>query len=120
MDMENRDKDWLDDRLVSAAYLPDDGFTVRVIAQLPKANRAYALGIRGYILLISSVICLALVAILIGPLVATLLQVASHYSATEETGRFVGLLRQPLAVYGAEAVSVVGTIIALPFLRRWV
>jgi hypothetical protein len=117
--MENRDNDWLDDRLASAAYLPDDGFTVRVITQLPKPKGSYALGIRGYILLVSSVICLALVAILIGPLVTTLNEMASHYSPLAEMGRLVGLLRQPAALYAAEGISAIGTLIALPFLRRW-
>jgi hypothetical protein len=62
------DRDWLDQRLASGTYLPDDGFTARVVGQLAD-TRARDLVRRQRILAVASVLALALVIVQIVPLI---------------------------------------------------
>ena len=118
--MQNEDRDWLDQRMALNNYIPDDGFTARVVGRLPKA-RAHAMAApRRRILFVSAFLAFCLVLVQIVPLVRGIDQLASHFSLAWPLAHFLGLVRQPAVLLAAAGGVIVLGFASVPFLRRWV
>jgi hypothetical protein len=117
--MRDQDQDWLDDHLAADNYIADDGFTARVITQLPKALPNRAASLRGRILFISAVFSLGLALLLIVPLAGTVGSSFNQLSRDISIPHLVSLFRQPAVLYGGAGCILLLTLASIPFVRRW-
>jgi len=101
-------------------YIPDDGFTARVVDRLPRSRAGAAEVLRWRILLVSAFLAFCLVIVQIVPLARDLDQLASAYSPGETFRHLLGLIRQPAVMLGGAVCVIVAGFASIPFLRRWV
>ncbi len=112
------DKDWLDERLASGVYIPDDGFTGRVVNRLPKIySREAKLRLR--ILFTAALLAVCLAALQIVPLVREIEMVGGQYSLAQMMNSGLSYLQKPTFVLGVAATILVSTLASIPLLRRW-
>jgi hypothetical protein len=112
------DHDWLDQRMAVDAYVPDDGFTARVIERLP-AKRPRAVVLRQRILAASVFLAVCLMALHVVPLVYNLEQFTAHHSPLEMFARVATFILQPVVQVRAAIAIVVLAFASIPLLRRW-
>lgn len=117
--MQNDERDWLDERLAAQDYLPDDGFTGRVVGLLPKMRARAAELLRWRILFISALLSTCLLAVQIMPLARGINQMFLQYSPMETVGQLSRLLQQPDVIFGGAAGIVILGFASIPLLRRW-
>jgi hypothetical protein len=117
--MIDQDHDWLDDHLAADNYLVDDGFTARVITQLPTALPHRAASLRGRILFISAVLSLGVALLLIVPLAGTVGTSFYQLSRDISTAHLVSLFRQPAVLSSVAGCILLVTVASIPFVRRW-
>ncbi len=124
MIMPDQEHDWLDERLAEMPYLPDGGFTERVVSHLPQSIRTDAGRVRRRILTIATGSALALGLVLavrdVPSLVHTMTPLANAAPFTHAAGYLVEWARQPMFFYGGAAAITLSSFAILPFLRRWV
>ncbi len=114
--MDNHD--WLDERLAADSYIPDDGFTARVVRRLPaRSTRAEVQ--RRRILMISAFVAFCLVAVQLVPLFDSARQFLIHHSPVDLLGEMIELAQRPAVVLRAAAAMAVLALVSIPFLRRW-
>ena len=111
------DQDWLDQRLASENYLPDDGFTARVVAQLPQKRKA-ALPVRGWILGGSGLLAFCLFVLQVFPLIRSLAAFSPTARITIAPAQLESFLQQPALLLGAMVCAILLTVGALSVLRR--
>jgi hypothetical protein len=112
------DQDWLDRRLTADNYIPDEGFTARVMERLP-VKQPQAVVLRQRILAASAFVAACLIALQIVPLFHTFEHLAAHHPIT---GLFLGLatlIQQPLILVAAAAGMTFVAVASIPLLRRW-
>ena len=117
--MSDQHHDWLDQHLAASPYIPDDGFTARVITHLPK-KAAPAISLRQRILFLSAFLSTCLVAVLIGPLVSLISESTSRAAQAGTVDHVIGLAQQPMVLYCVAGGLLVASVASIPFLRRWV
>jgi hypothetical protein len=117
MNVDNND--WLDERLAVKAYLPDDGFTARVLERLPQ-TQPLAVVERRRILAVSS----ALAALLFVAQTFAMLRgggpAIGHLLSPEFASEVAALSRQPIVFAGISGGMALLGLSVVPFLRRWV
>jgi hypothetical protein len=119
--MQNEDRDWLEDRMAMNNYIPDDGFTARVVERLPKTRSQPMASLRWRILFVSAFLAFCLIVVQIVPLVSGLDQLGWHYSFAPSLGPVLGSwVRQPTVILGGAGCVVLLAFASIPFLRRWV
>jgi hypothetical protein len=119
MNMQNDDRDWLDERLAVENYIQDDGFTGRVISRLPNMRSSAVALLRWRILFISALLSTGLLALQIGPLTRSLTQLFFHYSPMDGLELLSRILQQPNVIYGGAGCVILLGFASIPFLRRW-
>jgi hypothetical protein len=97
-----QDKDWLDERLAASAYLPDDGFTARVVEGLPQRPR-------------TSICLIASQSI---PLFQMVVGLVAGGSLDHLVGLIGKSLHQPIFLAGCGGAMALLTLSAYPFLKR--
>jgi hypothetical protein len=120
MNMENQDRDWLDERLTMSNYIPDDGFTARVVSRLPESRPQKARSFRSFILLLSGLVAAVLALVQIVPVFRNLNHVALRYLTGDSLGHVASFVQQPVYLYSAAGCMGLLAIVSIPFLRRWV
>jgi hypothetical protein len=122
--MSNQDQDWLDGRLGAQKYISDDGFTGRVVDQLPASRPRPVRTLRSYILFVSTCFAacvgLSLLIMEIGPLAETFHRALSRDSFAESLNHLAAVVQQPGVLRGGAIGIVLLGVAAIPFLRRWV
>jgi hypothetical protein len=116
--MTMEDKDWLDRRLAADNYIPDEGFTARVVERLP-AERASSFAARRCILAVAAFVAVCLAAAQVIPLFRALQQFVAHHSVAETLTGFISLTHQPFVLMGVGAGMTVLAFASIPLLRRW-
>ncbi len=126
--------DWLDSRLAEDRYLPDDGFTARVMQQVTPAA---ALGERRRLALMAPFVLLASVIFGLESLVALLGEKSELFSlgtrinpvlhSPERIGSYLGtlsslghLFSQPVVWFWCVGLGLASTFISTPAFRRWI
>ena len=113
----NMDQDWLDRRLAAESYLPDDGFTSRVVDRLPKApHRTFSF--RRRILMCSWLLAFCLFLVLFVSALQTTQHVLASLSTASVLTRFAGELRQPYVLLCAATGAALLGLGTLRFLER--
>jgi len=118
MNMQNQD--WLDERIAVQNYIPDDGFTARVVSRLPQARADAVAILRSRILFLSAFLAFCLLLVQIIPLAQGLQHLASRYSPADFIGQLAALVQQPAVLYGGAGCVILLGFASIPFLRRWV
>ena len=119
MPMQNEDRDWLDDRIAVGNYIPDDGFTARVVSRLPKVRSSAAEALRWRILFISALLAGGLLVAQMISLAHGVTYLISRDSLAGVLGQLALFLEQPRVLYGGAAGIVILGFASIPFLRRW-
>ena len=105
-------------------YIPDDGFTARVVEQLPESRLNEVGRLRKGILVLSGVfaagLATGLLAMQIGPFRQSVDIVFSRSAMIAAMNHLALVLEQPAVVYGVSGGLVILGFAAIPFLRRWV
>jgi hypothetical protein len=114
--MENLD--WLDERLAVDRYIPDDGFTARVVSRLPE-RRSMAVIVRRRILFVSVFLAVCLGAVQVVPLVLTVERFLALHSPIEAFVRLAAFAEQPFVLVCAAAGIIALSFASIPLLRRW-
>jgi hypothetical protein len=117
--MHMDDKDWLDQRLEAGTYIPDDGFTARVVTRLPK-RESRAVIVRRQILFLSTFLAVCLGAVQVIPLVRQMEALAGQYSLGHLVDLGTAYLHQPLGLAIAAGIAIAASLALVPLLRRWV
>jgi hypothetical protein len=118
--MSNQDRDWLDERIAVSNYIPDDGFTARVVRSLPKPSAEPALSQRTMILMVSTLLAMALIVLQVGPLIQSINHFVAHTIRGESVVQIAKWIQEPAVLFsGACGLTLLG-VAAIPFLRRWV
>lgn len=112
--MNMDDQDWLDAQLVVDRYIPDDGFTGRVVGRLPKRG-ATAGALRQRILFVSAFLAMCLVAVQIVPLFRSIEFFVSRHSPMESLVRLAVWAEQPIVVACAAGGMIALAVAAIPF-----
>lgn len=115
--MNMDDRDWLDRRLQAGAYLPDDGFTARVLERLPAPRRALVL--RRRILAVAALVAGGLALVLVLPLVHSIQQALAGHSLNGIAAVVATCARQVPFQVGAVAVTIILALASLSAARRW-
>ncbi len=112
------DHDWLDQRLASGGYVPDDGFTARVLDRA-SAKRARSLHLRRVILMCAAVLAGALVLVQSVALARSIQQLRLGQSISD----LIAFARAHATSVGFDAgVAAVLSLVALGVVfasRRW-
>jgi hypothetical protein len=116
--MKMEDHDWLDQRLAADNYLPDEGFTARVMERLP-AKRTRPMRTREGILAVAAFAAICLAAVQVVPLFQNIQQFATHHPIQEMVLGLAGFLQQPMVLAGAGLGMTLLTVASIPLLRRW-
>lgn len=116
--MTMEDQDWLDQRLAADNYIPDEGFTTRVVGGLG-VERASSLAARRRILAVAAFVAICLAAAQIVPLFRALQQFVLHHSIAETLTGLIGLTHQPFVLVGLGTGLTVLAFASIPLLRRW-
>ena len=120
MPMQNKDRDWLDQRMAVQDYIPDNGFTAGVVARLPKTRSDAAGILRRRILFLSTLLAAGLLIVQMVPLAQGVGHLASRYSPMQAVEQFAILMRQPGVIYGSAGCIILLGFASIPFFRRWV
>jgi hypothetical protein len=112
-----QDKDWLDERLAASAYLPDDGFTARVVEGLPQRPRR-AFNRRTLILFVAVFTSICLIASQSIPLFQMVVGLVAGGSLDHLVGLIGKSLHQPIFLAGCGGAMALLTLSAYPFLKR--
>jgi hypothetical protein len=117
--MTMEDRDWLDQRLASATYVPDDGFTARVVGRLA-AEQAQTMKVRSVILAVAALLALALMLVQAVALARSVRPLRPSQSVADFIA-FVGTHAGSFAFLTGVAVAMsVFTVALLFFARRWI
>jgi hypothetical protein len=117
----NVDNDWLDQRLaVKDTYIPDEGFTARVMGHVPKKQPATAGRIRWRVLSISVAIAFCLFVLQIVPLLQNLNPLLTHYTSPDALNDLIMLCQSPAVLFSIAGSVILLGFAAIPLLRRWV
>ena len=117
--MTMEDQDWLDRRLAVDKYIPDEGFTARVIDRLP-AQQSRSLVMRCRILAAAAFLAVCLVAVQIGPLFHSIRQLMADHSVAEIFGLVATIAQRPVFLFSVAAGMTILAVASIPLLRRWV
>jgi hypothetical protein len=112
-----QEKDWLDQRLAATAYLPDDGFTVRVVEKLPHRPRR-AFSRRTFILFVATFAAICLVASQLIPLFQAAVGLVAEGSLDHLVAVIGKSLQQPAVLLGCGGGMALLTLGAYPLLKR--
>ena len=116
--MDDQDLDWLDERLAAESYIPDHGFTARLMDSLPKRTTR-AIKRRTLILFASGFAAVCLMAVQIIPLLQAVIQLVSGGTVDNVMEVVAMRLRQPAFLFECGAAVGLLSLASIPFLRRW-
>lgn len=120
--MNDQDRDWLDDRLAAGNYIPDDGFTSKVLAELP-GNARKIEAQRRWILAgafaVAAGVAISMTIADAGNWALAFSRLLSGIFQAGNVAHFTALLEQPTGLLGLAAVAATLTAASIPFLRRW-
>jgi len=122
--MTDQDTDWLDDKLGVNNYIPDDGFSARVVDQLPQAWLSNAESMRRGILILcgffAAGVAVGMLAMQIGPLKQAVSFLLSRSSMMAALNHFMLMMHEPVVLYSVSGGLFIVAFAAIPLLRRWV
>jgi hypothetical protein len=122
--MTDQDTDWLDDKLGVNNYIPDDGFSARVVDQLPQAWLSNAESMRRGILILcgffAAGVAVGMLAMQIGPLKQAVSVLLSRSSMMAALNHFMLMMHEPVVLYSVSGGLFILAFAAIPLLRRWV
>ena len=113
------DRDWLDRRLAAGTYVPDDGFTARVVGRL-SVNRAREITRRRQILAIAAILATALILVQIIPLAHALQQLVAGQSIPGLIGAIGANMHGYLLPVSAAVAMTALALGSISLLRRWI
>jgi hypothetical protein len=116
--MMMEDQDWLDRRLAAGHYVPDEGFTSRVVERLPD-RRTRPVMARQWILAATAFLAICLAAAQIVPLFRDMQQFAAHHPVANQLLAIVDFAERPFVLFGIAASLTALAFASIPFLRRW-
>jgi hypothetical protein len=119
MNMQNEDRDWLDERIAATNYIPDDGFTAKVVGRLPKTRSNAAELFRWRILFVTTFLALCLFAVQMVSVAQGVNQWITRDSLVKTVGQVAAFVQQPGVIYSAAGCVMLLGFASIPFLRRW-
>ena len=114
------DQDWLDSRLAAESYLPDQGFTARVVSSLPHKPRT-VVSLRVVILCGTGLLAFWLFLWQLPPVLQSVgHSLGGRYSVGINLGLLSAELQQPMVLFSLAGILLTVGVGSIPFLRRWV